>query len=276
MSDIFTKLYLNIGKFKYPNQMMIENEDVYLFEKSLKKAIINPLLFLAATVVFSKLRPTLLKSLKEYLYKNRPESVRNKLLHEVDHKFSQINNNNKNFSNQILNIGNKSEEINKPNISNDHEPNRYHEAIMQEFDKNDVHITNPSNLVLKINTSRKITSKKSEKIKDEEILNMPRTEPKFREEFFTFGKGARAKASRLLFFKKYLNKNIKKESFNNKALHILVNSKLVYLPFFIFTFLTLFDFGYVSFGLYLKYQPLIDTYYYYNQNNSNIISNAKH
>lgn len=253
MSDIFTKLYLNINKFTYPNQMQIELEDIKLFENSLKKTVINPSIFLIATIIFSRLRPRMLRGLKEFFYKSRPESVRKQLLDDMNTKFSQINNTE--IKNNII----------KPkqnNNTNNFDSDKFHDNIMNEYDNIDNHVFNQGGSALKINTSRRLKARREKDNKEnEEVLNLPRTEPMFREEYFSFGKGIRAKASRLVFFKKFLNKKIDRKDFNNKALDFLLNSKLVYVPFFIFTFLTLFDFGYTTFGLYLKYQPLIDTYY---------------
>lgn len=255
MSDIFTKLYLNIAKFQYPNQMQIEPEDLNLFEHSLKKMIMNPTLFLLATITFSRLRPKMLRNLKEFFYKNRPESVKKQLLEEMNEKFSQINQ-----KNSILQTTKKAyvNEINK-------QSDKYHDRIINEYENSDNHLFNEGASALRLNTSRKLKARKGGKDSEhqEEILNVPRKEPMFREEYFGFGKGVRAKASRLLYFKQFLNLKVDRSSFNNKALDFLVNSKIVYLPFLIFTFLTLFDFGYTTFGLYLKYQPLIDSYFYH-------------
>ena len=171
----------------------------------------------------------------------------------MNEKFSQINNKN----NNIINANLAKATSNKNNENND----KYHDSIIKEYDIESP-ISNPGNLVLTVNSSRKLKARRSGKEKEEEeTMNIPRQEPMFREEYFTFGRGIRAKASRLLYFKQFLNRKIDRQNFNNKGLDFLVNSKFVYVPFFIFTFLTLFDFGYTSFGLYLKYQPLIDTYY---------------
>lgn len=257
MSDIFTKLYLNIGKFKYPDQMRIEPEDIILFEKSLQKMIVNPTLFLIVTITFSRLRPKMLRSMKEFFYKNRRESIKKQLIEDMNDKFSQISlknsdklaESNKNILQTITNNTNNKEKYNN-------------DLIEEEYDDTDNHLFNQGASALKINTSRKLKARKGDvKENEEEVLNIPRKEPMFREEFFSFGKSTKAKSSRLLFFKKYLNRKVDSKNFNAKALDYLVNSKFVYVPFFIFTFLTLFDFGYTTLGLYLKYQPLIDTYF---------------
>jgi len=255
MSDIFTKLYLNIGKFKYPNQMQIEPEDITLFENSIKKMIINPTLFIIATITFSRLRPRMLRGLKEFFYKNRPESIKKQLLEEMDGKFSEIS---KKSSEKINNFN-----ILKPSQDNNNNiSEKYHDNIIKEYDNADNYLFNKGGTTLRINTSRKLkTGRGVDKDQEEETINITRKEPMFREEFFSFGIGVRAKASRLLFLKKFLNRKIDRKNFNAKGLDYLVNSKFVYIPLFIFTFLTIFDFGYTTFGLYLKYQPLIDTYY---------------
>jgi len=254
MSDIFTKLYLNIGKFTYPNQMQLEVEDMIMLEKALKRVIINPTLFLIATITFSRLRPQMLRGLKEFFYKNRPESVKQQLLKDMNEKLSQIDSQNKS-ARMFLSSNNSSSNNNQSNKSNNFE-------ITNEYDfEKDNNPYNEGASALRINTSRKLKSRRDGKENEEDILKIPRKEPMFRDEYFGFGKGARAKVSRLLFFKKFLNRKVDRQNFNNKAVDFLLNSKFVYVPFLIYTILTIFDFGYTSFGLYLKYQPLIDTYY---------------
>jgi len=237
--------------------MRIELEDINLFEKSLKRVIISPSIFLVATIIFSRLRPRMLRSLKEYFYRSRPESVRKQLLEDMNENFSKIKN--PYLKNNLMQT-----KLTTPNNTdfNINTSDKYHDSIMNEYDDIDKQIFNQGGNSLKINTSRKLKARREKDSKEnEEVMNIPRTEPMFREDYFTFSKGIRAKASSLLYFKKFLNKKIDRKNFNNKAIDFLLNSKFVYVPFFIFTFLTLFDFGYTSFGLYLKYQPLIDTYY---------------
>jgi len=235
--------------------MQIESEDINMFENSLKKIIMNPTIFLIVTITFSRLRPRIIRGLKEFFYKNRTESLKKQLLEEMNGNFSQISQKNSKKLNKTI-FASKGPDNN--NLSD-----KYHNQLINEYENSDNHLFNQGESALRINTSRKLKAHRGGKdnYNEEDILNVPRKEPMFREEYFTFGKGLRAKASRLLYFKQFLNRKIDRSNFNNKALHFLVNSKLVYLPFFIFTILTLFDFGYTTFGLYLKYQPLIDTYY---------------
>ena len=143
---------------------------------------------------------------------------------------------------------------------------KYQSNILNEFEKKQ-EIAGISKI--KISPSRNLSSRRnSNEIEIEtsdNTITLPRKEPTFREDFFTFGKTSRMKVGRLLYFKQFLNKNINKESMNNRALGFLLNTKLVYLPFVIFTFITIFDFCYTSFGLYMKYQPLVDAYFIYNE-----------
>jgi hypothetical protein len=265
MSDIFTKLYLGINTFKYPNSMMIENDDIYLLKKSLEKATIQPLLLLTFSIIFSRSRPKILLRLKKFFYDRRPQSQRNKLISEMNQKLSEVN---ESYSNSIKKDNIKV--FNFKSTSNDNKKNeeiqeKYQNEILKEFDRNN-DLTNTTKI--NISTSRKLMTRRNSNLNENGINNdtmtLIRKEPTFREDFFTFGKSSRLKVIRLLFFKKFLNKNINKENINNRALGFLLNTKLVYLPFVIFTIITIFDFGYTSFGLYLKYQPLIDSYFKYN------------
>jgi hypothetical protein len=265
MSDIFTKLYLGIKTFKYPNSMIIENDDINLLNKSLKKLTIQPLLLLTSSIIFSRSRPILFKRLKKFFYERRPQTQKNKLILEMNQKLSQVN---ESYSNSI-----KKEDIkvfnfrstSMDNKKNEEIQEKYQNEILKEFERNNELTTATK---INISSSRKLKTRRNFNLNENEInddtITLTRKEPTFREDFFTFGKSSRMKVGRLLYFKKFLNKNINKESINNRALGFLLNTKLVYLPFVLFTFITIFDFGYTSFGLYLKYQPLIDAYFNYN------------
>jgi len=270
MSDIFTKLYLGINTFKYPNSMIIENDDINLLNYSIKKATVQPLLLLTISVIFSRSRPRIFKSLKKFFYDRRPQSQRNKLMTEMDQQLSAINESYKTSS--------KKEEIKifnfKPtdanNKNNAEIQQNYQDSILKEFEK-DQEIIGSSKL--NISPSRKLKSRRNqnENETNNDSITLIRKEPTFREDFFTFGKSSRMKVGKLLYFKKFLNVKIQKESVNNRALGFLLNTRLVYLPFVIFTLITIFDFGYTSLGLYLKYQPLIDAYFNYSMELNNKI-----
>ena len=240
---------------------MIDNEDVNLLQNSLRKATMQPILLLTLSVIFSRSRPKLFQRLKKYFYDRRPQSQRIKLMSEMNSKISAVNESYKpnSIEKEQIKIFNFKSTDNKQNAEIQ---DKYQTKILNEFD-NRIEV-GPSKVF--ISPSRKITSKRNMSSESaDEVINLPRKEPTFREDFFTFGKSSRMKVGRLLYFKQFLNKKITKDSMNNRALGFLLNTKVVYLPFVIFSLITLFDFGYTSFGLYLKYQPLIDAYFIYHE-----------
>jgi hypothetical protein len=225
MSEILTNLWITIDSFTYPEEIKINNRDIFMFNKAKRDFIIKPLSILLITALISRNRVQIYNKLKNYLLRGRTfQTVPKKDIEKLKSTTQKLNN---------------------------------YENIFQDS--------------ITVTGSRKLSSRKERlnKVEDEE-MKVPLKPPTFSEEYGGFMRKHKEKVHRLSFLKKYFKRG-NREDITNKAEHFLLNTKLIYLPFVLILLIYGYDLGLTYLALYLKYQPVVDQYYKYNNEKDKLI-----
>ena len=241
MSDILTNLYINIDNLNYlENPRGIDYNDINLLNTKRRQTLIVPSLCLLSTLLISRFRPKLWSYTKNYFIGNRGRQI----LPETEN-ITQVKTNVK----EALSV--KSD---KPVVTN-----KSNQPVFEEVYYESVPI--------KIQGSRNLKLKKSE-VSSDKTVNLPRKEPSIATEYLSFTKNYNPSenspenklkiAKNLSILSKMFGNS---DSFKNKAEDRMLNTKFIYIPFMIVLFSYLYDLAYTYFGLYFKYQPLINEYY---------------
>jgi hypothetical protein len=236
MTDILTKLWINIDNFNYKRIDLVSNiteDDIEILHQTHKKFLMKPTLFLVATIAFSRNRTKLWIKLREFLYKDRvfPEN----LIKEAA---------------SIQNPKIKPAEINPMNTANQTKFVYVRENSNSENEGS----------TIKLRTWKRF-SKRNRQTDEEQEIKITRQEPTFSEEYLGFISNHKKNVHKLSGFKILLKKFGNKNFVMNNGENFLLNTKFVYLPFIIILLLSIYELLFTYVGLYFKYQPLIDEYY---------------
>ncbi len=234
MTEAITQLWVNIDKFNYidRDRLKISKYDVENLKVARKNLLLKPGLCLIATLIFSRYRTKLWSFTKQYFIGNRGSANRYKPS-ELQAEFNSVN---KSKSEEVI-----IEYKNSDRFSDIDESNR-----------------------VAISNSRKLSSRKrilTGEFSKDEIVNIPRVEPTYSQEYLGFLNKYGESVRKFAFFKSYTNSITGKEKVLESGETFLMKTKLIYIPFVILLIFALYDLGYTYVGVYFKYQPLIDEYY---------------
>jgi len=235
MSDILTNLYINIDKFSYTDPVLrLDYNDIELLTSKRKQAVIIPSLFFISTFMFSRSRPKLWAYTKNYFLGNRTR-IQEEAIPIIKKEISEVT----------------ADKIAKPSAVSAHSTivNPKYEEVYYK------------NLEIKITGSRNLKLKKGETKQSDDSYNLPRKEPSIAKEYLSFTSNYMPKGDQLSMMKKFTKKLGNSDSFKNNAEERLLNTKLIYIPFFLVLISYIYDLAFTYFGLYFKYQPLVNEYY---------------
>jgi hypothetical protein len=221
MSDIITKLYLNIDRFNYQGgDINISKDDIEMLNTAWWSLKYKPAIFLLGSILISRNRTRLWNYIKDT---TRGERV---ITATSDYKA--------NFAPVI-------EKPFRVDTNN---------TIEQTYSKIEL-----------INTSSRKSRRSREKLEEEKVVLPRRNPTFSEEYFKNSNvltknvKEMRLKNTLIRLFK------TDRESFINRSERYFMKTKMIYIPFIIVFMIYFYDFSVISLGLYLKYQPLIDQYY---------------
>jgi len=236
MTDILSKLWLNIDNFNYKRIDLITNisqDDIDILNHANKIFLMKPTLFLMATILFSRNRAKIWNKLREFLYKDRviPQNI----VKEKSSDKSPLTNN---------------AEINLNKTTADTKFIYIRENSNSDYE----------NRTIKLGKWKRFSKRNHQSDESNDII-ITRQEPTFSEEYLGFISNQKKNIHKLSGFKIYLKKFLRNKNFvMNKGENFLMNTKLIYLPFVIILLLSAYELLLTYVGLYFKYQPLIDEY----------------
>ncbi len=224
-------IWVNIERFNYldKTKTRITKEDIYSMKKARKKVLVNSGVCFILTFAFSKYRHRMWVGLKKYFVKSKIQGN----IYKLDENNLFLNNN----------------------------INKNPEITVEYKDRYNSHEHDDSNK-LAINSSRRLSSKRNKQILTEEIsINETFKPPTYREEYLSSLNRIVPRIQKLIFLKKYSSKLTDQNKILKSGENFLLKTKLIYLPFLIILFMTLYELAITYLALYIKYQPLVDEYY---------------
>jgi hypothetical protein len=230
MVDILGNIWLTIDNFSYPKLYNIDNRDLDMLRKAKFNLIFYPSITFVICFGVSRNRQRLFTIIKKHFL-----------------------NRDKNFKLELENFKMKNtpkEEITTQSATIQTE---IQETIQYSSQRNisEIHIFQPRRVI-----------DKRDPFKTEIVKDTKNTEP-FSEEFGGWLKQYKRSMKQgfspfKMKFKKRLDN---KEELSVRINKFLYTTKLIYLPFLLMLIVCLKEFGITYFGLYCKYQPLIDRYF---------------
>ncbi len=230
MVDILANIWLTIDNFSYPKLYNIDTRDLDMLKKAKYNLMFYPSFTFVVCLGISRNRQRLFTIIKKH-YLNREKNFKLEM-----ENFKMKNTHKEEISTQSANI-----------------QSEIQETIQYNTQRNisEIHMFQPRR-----------TIDKKDPFKTEIIKDTKNTEP-FSEEYGSwikmYKRGIKQGFSPFkMKFKKRLDN---KEELSVRINKFLCTTKLIYLPFLVMLIVCLKEFGITYFGLYCKYQPLIDRYY---------------